>query len=495
MQTASRSDPIAMLEHAALIGTGSALHLVQALLRSEATTARVYLISRGARAVSASEQSTAPSQAIQWGFARALQAEHPELPISRIDLDPAASADAEVVLREISRATAVDREVAWRAGVRYVPRLAVLPAVASRRAVDMRGVDGSSTSSDIDRASDVTVHGATGRQAGVRLVVGRSNLLEDLSLQPLGSTAPGPKQIEISVEATGLNFRDVLNAIGMAPGEPMPLGGECAGRVRRIGADVSGFAVGDRVMAFAAGSFASRVVVDAGRAIAVPHGITMAEAAGIPVAFLTAMYALNTLAQLQRGERLLVHAGAGGVGMAALQVALRAGAEVFATAGTPAKRKLLTDLGVAHVMDSRTLDFVREIHRITGGEGVHVVLNSLAGEFIAKSLEATARGGRFIELGKREIWSADDIARVRPDVTYMSVRSCRCGNQRSEADQRAVFGAGDRVRKRRIAGPADTDVATVGCGLGLPHHGAGAAHRKAGALAPPYGFWIPGVAP
>ena len=419
--TASRSDPIAMLEHAALVGTGSTLHLVQALLRSEATTARVYLISRGARAVSASQQSIAPSQAIQWGFARALQAEHPELPITRVDLDPAASADAEVVLREISRATAVDREVAWRAGVRYVPRLAVLPAVASRRAVNMRGVDGSSTSPGIDRVRDVTVHGATGGQAeaGVRLVVGRSNLIEDLSLQPLGSTAPGPKQIEISVEATGLNFRDVLNAIGMAPGGPMPLGGECAGRVRRIGADVSGFAVGDRVMAFAAGSFASRVVVDAGRAIAVPHGITMAEAAGIPVAFLTAMYALNTLAQLQRGERVLVHAGAGGVGMAAIQVALRAGAEVFATAGTPAKRKLLADLGVAHVMDSRTLDFVREIHRITGGEGVHVVLNSLAGEFIAKSLEATARGGRFIELGKREIWSADDIARVRPDVTYM----------------------------------------------------------------------------
>ena len=418
--TASSSDPIGMLEHDALIGTGSTLHLIQALLGSGEITTRVYLVSRGAQAVSALQLSIAPSQAVQWGFARALQAEHPELWIARVDLDPATSADADLVFREISTAGAADREVAWRAGIRYVPRLTALPTKGSQPAADMRGVGGSTTSPET-KVGQGLVQDAADRQTegGVRLVVGTSRLIEDLTFQPGGSTAPGPKEIEIGVEASGLNFRDVLNAIGMSPGESMPLGGECAGRVSRFGTDVSGFAVGDRVMAFAAGSFASRVVVDARRVIAVPRGTTMREAAGMPVAFLTAMFALNTLACLRAGERVLVHAGAGGVGMAAIQVALRAGAEVFATAGTPAKRKLLTDLGVAHALDSRTLDFVREIDRITSGEGVHVVLNSLAGDFIAKSLEVTARGGRFLELGKRAIWSADDVARIRPDVTYL----------------------------------------------------------------------------
>ena len=403
-----------------MIGTGSTLHLIQALLGSGEITTRVYLVSRGAQAVSALQLSIAPSQAVQWGFARALQAEHPELWIARVDLDPATSADADLVFREISTAGAADREVAWRAGIRYVPRLTALPTKGSQPAADMRGVGGSTTSPET-KVGQGLVQDAADRQTegGVRLVVGTSRLIEDLTFQPGGSTAPGPKEIEIGVEASGLNFRDVLNAIGMSPGESMPLGGECAGRVSRFGTDVSGFAVGDRVMAFAAGSFASRVVVDARRVIAVPRGTTMREAAGMPVAFLTAMFALNTLACLRAGERVLVHAGAGGVGMAAIQVALRAGAEVFATAGTPAKRKLLTDLGVAHALDSRTLDFVREIDRITSGEGVHVVLNSLAGDFIAKSLEVTARGGRFLELGKRAIWSADDVARIRPDVTYL----------------------------------------------------------------------------
>jgi NADPH:quinone reductase-like Zn-dependent oxidoreductase/acyl carrier protein len=144
----------------------------------------------------------------------------------------------------------------------------------------------------------------------------------------------------------------------------------------------------------------------------------MEDAAGIPIAFLTAMYGLTRLANLQRGERVLIHAAAGGVGLAAVQLAQRAGAEVFATAGSDAKRDYLRALGVRHVFDSRSLAFADEVRAATNGEGVHVVLNSLAGDFIPATLGVVRNGGRFLELGKRDILTADDVARTRPDVSY-----------------------------------------------------------------------------
>jgi acyl transferase domain-containing protein/NADPH:quinone reductase-like Zn-dependent oxidoreductase/acyl carrier protein len=381
-------------EHAALAGMASSLHLAHALLRDDSMPP-VWFVSRGARMLSG-QSAVAPLQALQWGFARSLEAEHPELRVVRIDLDPTSGSDleaeSEAIVRELGAARPAESEVAWRDGMRYVPRL-----VRMKR-----------------QRSGLTAPG----NDGVRLVAGSNHLIEGLTLQPLEDATLGPDDIELDVEATGLNFRDVLNAIGMSPGTPMPLGGECAGRVRRVGANVHLFSVGDRAMAFAAGSFASRVVVDARRAIGLPRGIDAIVAAGLPIAFLTAIYALHTLGSLQPGERVLVHAGTGGVGMAAIQVALRAGAQVFATASTPKKRQLLINVGVSYAMDSRTLDFADEINRITKGEGVHVVLNSLAGEFISRSFEVLAQGGRFLEIGKRGIRSAADVERERPDVLY-----------------------------------------------------------------------------
>lgn len=384
-------------EQAAEICMASSMNLSQALLRDDRSAPPLWFVSRGARMVSGFPSQVMPVQALQSGFARSLEAEHPEFRITCVDLDPRSGTDIDgavtSLIQEISVTESAEPEVAWRDGRRYVRRLAHL------KSVQPEGVSG-------DR--------------GVRLVTDASRLLEGLALRPLEPAEPGPDDIEIQVEATGLNFRDVLNALGMMPGTPMLLGGECAGRVRRVGANVQHFAVGDQVMAFAIGSFASRVIVDARRAVALPPGIDTRTAAGIPIAFLTAMFALKTLALLENGERVLVHAGAGGVGMAAIQIALRAGAEVFATAGMPQKRHLLKHFGVTHVMDSRTLDFADEIRRITGGEGVQVVLNSLTGEFTSRSLDVLAPGGRFLELGKRDIRSSDDIARVRPDIVYQA---------------------------------------------------------------------------
>src|SRR6185503_4213484 len=148
-----------------------------------------------------------------------------------------------------------------------------------------------------------------------------------------------------------------------------------------------------------------------------PANLDASAAATIPIAFVTAEYSLNRLARMAQGHRVLIHAAAGGVGLAAVQLAQRAGAEIFATAGSPEKRAFLESLGVPHVMDSRSLAFADQIMAVTGGAGGDIVLNSLAGEFIPKSLAVLARGGSFLELGKN-VWTPDEIARVRPDVAY-----------------------------------------------------------------------------
>jgi acyl transferase domain-containing protein/NADPH:quinone reductase-like Zn-dependent oxidoreductase/nucleoside-diphosphate-sugar epimerase len=383
----SESTPGDMAQAAGRVAT-EALGAMQALLRSSAPATPLWVVTRGARAA-VPGQAVDASQALSWGLARAAELEHPELRCRRIDLDPLAPADeATPLLEEFSRPNDTERETAWRHGQRLAPRLA---RCAPR---------------------DVPT------PASWRLEATRPGSLEGLARRPAGRRAPSAGEIEIEVRAAGLNFRDVLAALGMYPGATGPAGGECAGVVSRVGPGVSELAVGDEVMAFAGGSFASHVVVRAPHATRRPDSLSMAQAAATPIAFLTAMFALQRLARLRVGERVLIHAAAGGVGLAAVQVAQRLGAEVFATAGSPAKRHLLTRLGVRHVMDSRSLDFAAHIHAATGGEGVHVVLNALSGDFIAASVAALARGGRFVEMGKREIWTAQRMHEERPDAAY-----------------------------------------------------------------------------
>ena len=232
----------------------------------------------------------------------------------------------------------------------------------------------------------------------------------------------------MQVEASGLNFRDVLNALGMYPGDAGPLGGECAGTVVAVGPGVSDLRVGDAVMGLAFGSLASFVTTPAALLVRKPAALTFVEAATIPSAFMTAHHALDTLARLGAGDRVLIHAATGGVGLAALQIAQRAGAEVFATAGSDEKRAFLRSLGVKHVMSSRTLDFADEIQRVTGGTGVDVVLNSLTGAYVEKSLSVLAERGRFVELSKIGAWDAADVRRMRPAAQYWVVdlsETCR----------------------------------------------------------------------
>ena len=185
--------------------------------------------------------------------------------------------------------------------------------------------------------------------------------LDNVALQPANRQAPGPGQVEIKVRATGLNFRDVLNVLDLYPGDPGPLGGECAGEIVAVGPGVERFKPGDAVVGLAPASFASYVTTLAEFVGPKPEHLSFEEAATIPICFLTVQYALRRLGQIQPGERVLIHAASGGVGLAAIQIARQVGAEIFATAGSPRKREYLRSLGIQHVMDSRTLDFADQI--------------------------------------------------------------------------------------------------------------------------------------
>ena len=262
----------------------------------------------------------------------------------------------------------------------------------------------------LDALQPVAEASATVRQP-YRAEIKQPGLLDTVTFVPHARRALAPDEVEIEVCAASLNFKDIMLAMGLLPREPVTgdltgevLGFECAGTVSALGNGVKEFAMGDAVIASGPGAVATHFVAKARNVLHKPACLSMEEGSSILVACLTAYYSLHHLAALQKGERILIHAAAGGVGLAAIEIAQNIGAEVFATAGSHAKRDLLSALGVPHVMDSRTLAFASEIMERTDGYGVDVVLNSLGGEAIQKSLALLAAGGRFVEMGKRDIY-------------------------------------------------------------------------------------------
>jgi len=366
------------LAAAETMGAVSGALLAQSLIALGGTPAPVWFVTRGAQRADAHDRALNPAQAPVWGLANAIALEHPELRCTCVDLDEGAGADALLAELEVPRGTAGGPSlVAWRGSERRVARLSHL-----RRA---------------------GAGALKARPAAWRLAPAMRGSLDELVPQAMVRRAPGPGEVEIAVQATGLNFKDVLNVLGMYPGDPGPLGGECAGTVSAVGAGVTHLRVGDAVLGVAGGSFASHVIARAAFVQPRPAGMGPEEGASFPIPFVTAEFCLGHLAGMKAGDRVLIHAAAGGVGMAAVRLAQRAGAEVFATAGAPWKRELLRSMGVAHVMDSRSTDFAQETLALTQGRGVDIVLNSLSGEAIEASFQALAPGGCFVEIGKRDI--------------------------------------------------------------------------------------------
>ena len=367
---------------------GGALALTQALLGLGAPpTAGLWLVTEGAQVV-AGEPGGRLIGAALWGLGRTLAREHPELGVRRLDLE--ADTELAALLDELLAPDGED-EASRRGTARLAPRLV--------------------------RAGSETERLALPSEAGWRLARGSERTLAGLHVERVTIAPPGPGEVAVALEAAGLNFRDVLDTLGLVPVDAGPLGLEFAGRIVAVGADVKGFAPGDRVVGLGSGCFGDRVTTPAALVARLPAALAPAAAATLPSVFVTAALAFE-LASLRRGDRVLVHAGAGGVGLAAIQLAHAAGAEVFATASA-AKRGYLRGLGVEHVHDSRSTGFAAEILAATGGRGVDVVLNSLTGEgFIAASLSALVPGGRFVEIAKRDIWSAGTMSAARPDVVY-----------------------------------------------------------------------------
>lgn len=230
--------------------------------------------------------------------------------------------------------------------------------------------------------------------------------LDKLAFWSIPRQKPGPGEIEFEVLAIGLNFKDVLFALAVLPLPPnqnIKLGVECTGRVVAVGEGVDNVQVGDEILALKTPCFKEYVTMPATLIMKIPEGMNLEEGATLPMPYMTAYYSLITRGNLQKGERVLIHSAAGGVGWAAVKIAQWKGAEIFATAGTEKKREYLKSMGVPHVMDSRSLDFADEVMQITAGKGVDVILNSLSGEFIAKNLSLLGEYGRFLEIGVRDI--------------------------------------------------------------------------------------------
>ena len=264
----------------------------------------------------------------------------------------------------------------------------------------------------------------------VQLTFDKSGSLDSLYWSAVDRRAPAKDEVEVEVVATGLNFRDVMWSLGMLPEEALEdgyggptLGLEVSGRVLRVGAGVTHVEPGDDVIAFTASGFSSHVCVPGYATAKIPEGQDLVAAATVPVTFLTAFYALRHLGDLREDQWVLIHGGAGGVGLAALQIAQWAGAKVISTAGSEEKRELLHVLGADYVLDSRSLDFAEQVMEITAGEGVHCVLNSLAGEAMERSLQLVRPFGRFLELGKRDFY-ADTKIGLRPfrrNISYFGI--------------------------------------------------------------------------
>jgi acyl transferase domain-containing protein/NADPH:quinone reductase-like Zn-dependent oxidoreductase/acyl carrier protein len=398
---------IAALHTAHRAGTDAVLRMVQAFSAVPADVPRphLWLVTRGAQPVHTAGASLALPQVPLLGLARVLRSEHPEFCCRTLDLAPHASRaqDVPALLNEL---LADDREdcVAWRGDARYVQRLVRV--------------------STIDAIAPAA-HGMADAMP-CRLQIGRLGMVDQLRLRPLTRRAPDPDEVEVAVGAQGLNFRDVMKVLGMYPGDAVDanlLGDEFAGTIVRAGRRVRGLRPGMRVFGVCPGAMATHVTLTASAVMRVPARLTLEDAATIPVAYLTAYYALHECARMRAGESILIHSAAGGVGLAAVRLALQAGLEVYATAGSLLKRQMLRDLGVRHVADSRTLDFADEIRALTNGEGVDIVLNSLAGPAMLRSLELVRRHGRFLELGKRDIYGggALNLDPFRNAIAYNAI--------------------------------------------------------------------------
>ena len=375
---------------------GCIAEMAAVLDATEGTQRRLWVVVRGLCASDVS--GIDPFAEAVWSFARVAVNEYPGVDLRMVDLA--------LGLDPISAA-------------RQVATLIAAPGEEAELLVDASGVSA---------VRLLPAPPASAEVAAVRLQPGPQGALAGFDWVQTPRRAPDAGEIELRITAAGLNFRDVMLASGLLDDDVLDdgmagavLGFECAGEVLRVGEGVAHLQPGDAVMGFGRESFATHATADARVFVRVPDGVAPEAAATIPVAFLTAWYALVHMAQIQPGEWVLIHGAAGGVGLAALQVARLRGARVAATVGSPEKRALVAAFGAERIYNSRSTAFADEIRADIGG--VDVVLNSLAGEAMQAGLRCLQPFGRFVELGKRD-YVANTALGLRPfrrNLSYFGV--------------------------------------------------------------------------
>lgn len=376
-------------------GLGSHPHHVRRLVRiaqqvAEATVEapRLFVVTRGAQAVRLEDPINLEQGGLR-GLLRVIGAEHPQLHPTQIDVDVVT--DPASIVADLLSGDLED-EIAWREGSRYCARIRCTPFRADERRMAL-----------VDFERD-----------GARLEVRTPGDLESLELTAIPRRTPGPGEVEVAVSASSVNFADVLVAFGRYPsfeGQARQLGLDFAGVVTSVGDGVTDHKVGDLVGGFGAeGCWGTFVTCDARQTVALPTVLTPARAVAVATTYGTAWYGLHDLARVRAGDRVLIHSASGGVGQAAIAIARWAGAEIFATAGSPQRRARLRDMNIEYVYDSRTTDFADLIRQDTDGYGVDIVLNSLTGAAQSAGLKLLAFGGRFVEIGKLDVYGNTRLA-------------------------------------------------------------------------------------
>jgi acyl transferase domain-containing protein/NADPH:quinone reductase-like Zn-dependent oxidoreductase/acyl carrier protein/thioesterase domain-containing protein len=381
-------------------GTVALLRTLRELLAEPGLSdSKVLVLTERATALEPRE-APALDQAALVGLVRSVQTEHSERALAWLDWDGSAASE-DVLARALA---SEEPQGALRQGLFLVPRLV---------------------------RTEPEALAALPEGHNYALLVDKPGTIDGIAFKPVEPRVLAPRDVRVAVRATGLNFRDVLASLGMYPGDPGPLGYEGSGVVVEVGSEVATLSVGDRVMGLFTRGFSPNVIEDERRLVRIPRGVDLRDAAGIPLVFLTAFYALCDLAQVRAGEKLLVHAAAGGVGMAAVQLAQHLGLQVFGTS-SEGKRAHLRALGLDddHLGSSRDLSFEPAIRAVSGG--VDVVLDSLAGEFVDASLRTLKPGGRFIEMGKADVRDAGQVAEAYGGVRYRAFDLSEAGIDRTQ---------------------------------------------------------------
>ncbi|MEM5537902.1 type I polyketide synthase [Neptuniibacter pectenicola] len=409
-QMGSNSDPLC----SQTLRCTQATELLQ-VLEETRCSADIWLITEGVGAIfpcdqqiTSGAQQLAPADAAIWGFGRTLMNESLNNSVHLIDL-PAAPGHCTIdtLLSELQTPSNEQELIITAQGERFAPRLRTETAPSTAQP---------------DQYSDV-----------ISLGFELPGQLRNLHWQARPARELAADEVEIEVMATGLNFRDIMYALGLLSDEAIEngfagatMGLEFSGRITRTGPEVTNFNIGDEVVGFGSSCFSNRMIATSYSIAPIPAGLSYEGAATIPTTFLTVYYALHHLARLQPGEKVLIHGAAGGVGIAAIQIAQWLGADIYATVGSKEKQEFLELMGIPpqRIYNSRELTFAEQILRDTeDGKGVDVVLNSLAGEAIKQNFRVLKPFGRFLELGKRDFYENTHIG-LRPfrnNISYFGI--------------------------------------------------------------------------